>query len=300
MKINEIKEVQIEKFWIDTNTNILEKLLDGNSEHEDELPGDGELSFDQAINYGWVRGGYKIESQDTLLYLQGKNLITLKKALTRAFKTYRRPDRVYLDWDNGFEILEKNQVKDFLKEATAYHGSNHHFEEFSSDHIGSGKGYQTFGWGIYLTKQKQIAQRYRKRGTGAVYVVDMPDPNEMLDWNKSFSQQSLQVQQALLKIDYPDIRQRMVDDEQVSGYTDPYTTDTGEDIYGIVSTSVMSPIETQWSPQTHLEDKKKASIMLFRAGIMGIKYHDVESGNAQYDNYVIFDPRRITIKKKMK
>jgi hypothetical protein len=63
----------------------------------------------------------------------------------------------------------------------------------------------------------------------------MPDLDKLLDWNKSFSEQSAYVQSCLMKID---------------------------------------------------------------SGIMGIKYFDVESGRALYDNYVIFDPSRIKIKNK--
>jgi hypothetical protein len=184
-----------------------------------------------------------------------------------------------------------------LSETQAYHGSNHHFEEFSADHIGTGKGYQTFGWGIYLSKEKNIAKRYRKRGVGKIYVVDMPDPNDMLDWNKTFSQQSSHVQQCLLKFHYIEMRDEMIEKEMVTGYdkTD-YRTDKGEDIYGLISSYFITI-----NPHESFEEyRKKTSIFLSKIGIPGIKFFDVESFRNTLENYVIFDPHRITIKKTLK
>jgi hypothetical protein len=183
-----------------------------------------------------------------------------------------------------------------LFEGTAYHGSNHHFQEFSADHVGTGKGYQTFGWGIYLAAEKRIAQRYRKRGTGLVYVVDMPSEDELMIWEKPVPQQSSIVQQALHKLDYPALRQKAVDDELMTDYGTA-DTDTGEDVYGTLASVLMSPGP---NPENYAEDRKRTSITLLKAGIAGIKYYDVESGRAKFDNYVIFDPRRITVKKTLK
>jgi hypothetical protein len=42
-----------------------------------------------------------------------------------------------------------------------YHGTPHEFDSFSTDGIGSGEGNQSFGWGLYFTDTKQIAERYR-------------------------------------------------------------------------------------------------------------------------------------------
>ena len=181
---------------------------------------------------------------------------------------------------------------DIIAEASGFHGTNREFTEFSVDHIGTGDGATTFGWGIYVSAHKAIAARYRKRGKGAIYTVDMPDMDEFLDWNNSFNNQSPAVKKALLNLNYPAIRQRMIDEEQVCGYRDGFETDSGEDIYGILATANMSPTYT---PEGYMADKKKTSMMLLKAGIAGIKYHDVESGNAKLDNFCIFDPRRIRI-----
>lgn len=43
----------------------------------------------------------------------------------------------------------------------AYHGSPHKFDKFSLQKIGSGEGNQTFGWGLYFSGKKDVAEFYR-------------------------------------------------------------------------------------------------------------------------------------------
>ena len=45
----------------------------------------------------------------------------------------------------------------------AYHGSPHNFDRFSTDAIGSGEGMQVFGWGLYFTDNRGIAEGYAKK-----------------------------------------------------------------------------------------------------------------------------------------
>ena len=47
---------------------------------------------------------------------------------------------------------------------SAYHGSPHSFDRFSTDHIGTGEGSQSFGWGIYVTDSGTIARGYAELG----------------------------------------------------------------------------------------------------------------------------------------
>jgi hypothetical protein len=44
----------------------------------------------------------------------------------------------------------------------AWHGSPHDFDIFSTDNIGTGEGAQAFGYGLYFTDKKDIAEWYRK------------------------------------------------------------------------------------------------------------------------------------------
>lgn len=44
---------------------------------------------------------------------------------------------------------------------TAWHGSPHDFDEFDLEAVDSGEGAQSFGWGLYFTSQKEVAEWYR-------------------------------------------------------------------------------------------------------------------------------------------
>lgn len=44
---------------------------------------------------------------------------------------------------------------------TAYHGSPHDFDAFTTQKIGTGEGSQSFGWGMYFAGKKEVAEYYR-------------------------------------------------------------------------------------------------------------------------------------------
>lgn len=45
---------------------------------------------------------------------------------------------------------------------TAYHGTPHDFDRFSTEHIGTGEGAQAYGWGLYFSGKQEVAEHYRK------------------------------------------------------------------------------------------------------------------------------------------
>lgn len=45
----------------------------------------------------------------------------------------------------------------------AYHGTPHRFDRFSLAHLGTGEGVQAFGWGLYFTSERDIAEWYRRK-----------------------------------------------------------------------------------------------------------------------------------------
>lgn len=46
---------------------------------------------------------------------------------------------------------------------SAYHGTPHRFDRFSLAHLGTGEGVQAFGWGLYFTSDRNIAEWYRRK-----------------------------------------------------------------------------------------------------------------------------------------
>ena len=58
---------------------------------------------------------------------------------------------------------EPQLEQDITKESVdAWHGSPHDFDSFSIDHMGSGEGAQSFGWGLYFSDLEDIANHYSK------------------------------------------------------------------------------------------------------------------------------------------
>ncbi|MGA0401277.1 MAG: hypothetical protein ACO3PX_15030, partial [bacterium] len=52
----------------------------------------------------------------------------------------------------------------------AYHGTPHRFDEFSMSKIGTGEGASAFGYGLYFTETKRVAEQYRENLTPDVIV----------------------------------------------------------------------------------------------------------------------------------
>jgi hypothetical protein len=98
-----------------------------------------------------------------------------------------------------------------------------------------------------------------------------PDEHELLDWDKSFSQQSPQAQKAIQKL---------------------------AEAHGYGSDAMKSGSTLYRKLANDLGSKEKASKALHNAGIPGIKYLDQGSRAAGEGtrNYVIFDPKNLEIR----
>lgn len=61
-------------------------------------------------------------------------------------------------------LISESQYNKILKEmsVSAYHGTPHEFEKFTSNKVGAGESTQWFGWGLYFTDQEDIADWYAK------------------------------------------------------------------------------------------------------------------------------------------
>lgn len=93
---------------------------------------------------------------------------------------------------------------------TAYHGSPHDFDAFSTAAIGTGEGAQAYGHGLYFAENEGIAVGYRNKlsegSEGHLYQVRISaDQDKMLDWDKPLNEQSPGVQESVKRamgIDY--------------------------------------------------------------------------------------------------
>lgn len=62
------------------------------------------------------------------------------------------------------QVLEEMGLsEETMKQIEAWHGSPHLFDKFSTSAIGTGEGAQAFGWGLYFTDLKSIAENYAEK-----------------------------------------------------------------------------------------------------------------------------------------
>lgn len=177
----------------------------------------------------------------------------------------------------------------------AYHGTPYRgIEKFLLDKIGTGEGAQAYGFGLYFTSKKEIADFYRKnlsnpnRGgwtvagdydpnagenLGQLYKVDLPDDTSMLHWDKALDAQPAGPKRALTKA---------ISTIRAMG-GEIADNPKGNEIY--------------FALEKALGSDKAASESLNTLGVVGIKYLDGISrgaGDGTY-NFVIFDENAIEI-----
>ena len=108
---------------------------------------------------------------DTRLLLFGKPFPEgeERKALNKAFGDFFKEvqKEVLRNKQETGEIkfsvraAAKEQQDGGTKYQAAYHGSQHVFDTFSVEHIGTGEGQQAHGWGLYFAADENVAEAYR-------------------------------------------------------------------------------------------------------------------------------------------
>ena len=79
---------------------------------------------------------------------------------------------------------QTSTVMNGLRYVNTWHGSRADFSEFSTDFINTGERNQAYGWGLYFTDTKQIAERnYRDRLAGYEYTANGKSLEEWADEN---------------------------------------------------------------------------------------------------------------------
>lgn len=128
-------------------------------------------------------------------YLKGEELGQFEALFDTLFKTIKAKEegnRTILYQSSGLEvepralgltsdiIAASNEAQDNMAEDGAvtvryqqkygpidlYHGSGWMFDKFSLDHLGKGEGAQMYGYGMYLSEDKDIATNYAKSNQG--------------------------------------------------------------------------------------------------------------------------------------
>lgn len=213
---------------------------------------------------------------------------------------------------------------------TAYHGTPHDFDQFSLGSIGTGEGAQAYGWGLYFAGSKKVAEWYRDKlsnpdptggwgvtgdydpnagkGRGRLFQVEIPETNDLLDWDAPLSEQPEAVHAALFGPS--GLVTRMRADESVGEYLDDHVNDDFEGLLGRQFYTVLKRLGEQDLLDYTLpgvnealeqgRTDQAASLVLHAAGITGHRYLDGNSRSAGEGshNYVIYDDKAISIIRK--
>ena len=188
---------------------------------------------------------------------------------------------------------------------SAWHGSPYSFDTFDLGAIGTGEGAQAHGWGLYFAKDREVSDSYRERllnamelekdhiNKGRLYKVNIPDEDALIDEQKSFSEQHIDVRNAIERL------LENLSDSELGNWSKTNTRSTrrgkinlikrdfskmkGRDIYEYLGHVVEG--------ENFSRGAKLASKRLNEYGIKGITY----DGHADGRCYVIFDDKAIQI-----
>jgi hypothetical protein len=178
-------------------------------------------------------------------------------------------------------MAENYMVKQgMIQPITAYHGSPHEFSKFDLEKVGTGRGVNALGKGVYATDTEDFAKNFGKN----VYKIDLPDEKiaQMINFDAPLSQQPKIVMDFIKK--YED---ELKADFKKYGYS--IKTDKTPNIYDNYKGGDLFMFVSE-----KFGDGAKATPFLQEAGIQGIIKKD-KSGKNNANIYSIFDPTDVKI-----
>jgi N12 class adenine-specific DNA methylase len=103
-------------------------------------------------------------------WLRGSRFVRIAEALGSNLGDFTQSD---LAWTlKGIRQQEAGAGSKAIRFMTAYHGTPHEVDQFSTDKIGTGEGAQAYGWGMYFASAKAVAEHYRNILTQREMNVD--------------------------------------------------------------------------------------------------------------------------------
>lgn len=143
-----------------------------------------------------------------------------------------------------------------------------------------------------LKKIKSIdVSKIEFKTEGQLFEVDVPENDEMLDEDKTISEQSKKVLEGLKKLCYEEGFNYL---KVVSGFDKEMKSQTGKQIYNNLRNYIQWKAEENGNKISDNNSAKEASIMLNNYGIKGITYDGRQDGRC----YVVFDDKAVQVLKK--
>lgn len=168
--------------------------------------------------------------------------------------------------------------KDFyIKESEEryfYHGSSYDFDKFDMSKVGTGDGLSKYGFGLYFTDNKELAEYYAFGKSKYIYTVKLYDLDNYYEWESPTPEQVYErIYIKLQKYNYNKDAEEMKQEQEEYGETWEIKS-----LYSWLTTVLKSaPTVTEW---------------LNIAGISGVIAEDIH-GRGKI--YVAFDDDNIKI-----
>lgn len=166
-----------------------------------------------------------------------------------------------------------------IRQHKVYHGSGAEFDAFDHSHMGEGEGYQTFGYGTYVTDVSDVAEGYAEKGARKKYnrLNQGYGGKEVLYKGKKIDLQTVNP----LKMAYDminnegTVNKAIRTSERLKGYAeDPEMQQKWQDVIDI------------------LKDSKKSDFKARMADLSGQRYvYEVEIPDDNGENYLDYDSK---------
>lgn len=198
---------------------------------------------------------------------------------------------------------EKTEIENKygLNDVELKHGTPHDFNKFETEKIGTGEGAQAFGYGLYFTENSKIAKGYAdklsKDKSGIIYTVKIKNgkKNNWLEWREPVdASQAVELSKVLKskKEKYNEYLNSIDDEKSHTGAAEKLFEDNLElDDYRPISNASL------YNDLSDAFGQNEASKIMSEAGIDGVKYKTRQGKGSDF-NYVVFNPKTITITKK--
>ncbi len=175
---------------------------------------------------------------------------------------------------------------------TARHASPHSFRKFDTEKMGTGEGRQAFGWGVYLTTNRQAhefyVEKFGRDGDVSQYMVEVNvDDSQLLTWEYVEDD----ICELLKASPVEEVRDAFEYAEDRADYR-------GENVSGKGVYKALSDAFWDGDDDTKQDAARQASEALLQSGIKGIRYEDGMSRDSIANktfNYVVFDSNDIKI-----
>jgi hypothetical protein len=167
------------------NEDPLDLLPEAEAEFRKQYP---DIAFDFNKQLGFITKiaaarGYKMTVAEW--GIKGNKFLRAQTTEALPAEMFKRDINGRTQWDEEISSYKANALKRKPKaqlRVEAYHGSPHDFDHFTTEKIGTGEGFQAFGWGLYFTDLKSIAETYAsKLGKPQLTVNGVPFRNMLED-----------------------------------------------------------------------------------------------------------------------